>query len=276
MKPIRTLFLLAGLLALNTACQNVAKKDFGPYIGPFYTVGNVYMHPSGLPDEIRRVAVLPLIPSRGNRDAERGIHHTQSVFTEEFSRNRRLDLVTVTPDRLQRMFGRRAFYADEPLPFDFLPRLQTETGCQAVLFAELTTFRAYPPVALGWKLHLFDLESEELIWAVDEVFDGGTAPVSNSMKRFIRQKHSTHGAAATELLVLDSPREMARFSLSEVIPTLVKKIPQVAVNPAESNNSQNVSKEPATVGPQPAPPPETPTEGIEEVPEPAKPVSDAI
>ena len=69
---------------------------------------------------------------------------------------------------------------------------------------------------------------------------------------------------------------MARFSLSEVIPTLVKKNPQVAVNPAESNNSQNVPEEPATVGPHPAPPPETPTEGIEEVPEPAKPVSDAI
>ena len=276
MKPIRTLFLLVGLLALNTACQNVTNKNFGPYIGPFHVVGNVYMHPSGLSDEIRRVAVLPLIPSRGNREAERGIHHTQPVFTEEFSRNRRLDLVTVTPDRLQRMFGRRAFYADEPLPFDFLPRLQTETGCQAVLFAELTTFRAYPPVALGWKLHLFDLESEELIWAVDEVFDGGTSPVANSMKRFIREKHSTHGAAATDLLVLDSPREMARFSLSQVISTLMKKNPQVAMNPAESNSSQNVSEEPATVGPQPAPPPETPTEGIEEVPEPAKPVSDAI
>ena len=131
-------------------------------------------------------------------------------------------------------------------------------------------------MALGWKLHLFDLESEELIWAVDEVFDGGTDPVSNSMKRFIRQKHSTHGAAATELLVLDSPREMARFSLSEVIPTLVKKIPQVAVNPAETNSSQNMSEEPATMGPHPAPPPETPAEGKEEVPEPAKPVSDAI
>ena len=276
MKPIRTLLLLLGLLTLNTACQKITKKDFGPYIGPFYTVGNVYMHPSGLSDEIRRVAVLPLIPSRGNRDAERGISHTQPVFTEEFSRNRRLDLVTVTPNRLQRMFGRRAFYADEPLPFDFLQRLRTETGCQAVLFAELTTFRAYPPVALGWKLHLFDLESEELIWAVDEVFDGGTGPVANSMKRFIRQKHSTHGAAATELLVLDSPREMARFSLSEVIPTLMKKNPQVAINPVEPNSSQNTSENPASVGPQPAPPPETPAEGTEEVPEPATPVSDAI
>ena len=131
--------MLAGLLALNTACQNVAKKDFGPYIGPFYTVGNVYMHPSGLPDEIRRVAVLPLIPSRGNRDAERGIHHTQPVFTEEFSRNRRLDLVTVTPDRLQRMFGRRAFYADEPLPFDFLH------ACKPKPAAKLSFSPSLPP-----------------------------------------------------------------------------------------------------------------------------------
>ena len=92
----------------------------------------------------------------------------------------------------------------------------------------------------------------------------------------LADRRPQHGAAATELLVLDSPREMARFSLSEVIPTLVKKIPQVAVNPAEPNSSQNMSEEPATMGPHPAPPPETPAEGKEEVPEPAGPVSDAV
>ena len=70
--------------------------------------------------------------------------------------------------------------------------LQKQTGCQAVLITELTTFRAYPPVALGWKIHLFDLESEKLIWAVDEVFDGGQNPVDNSLRRHIRKNHSTH------------------------------------------------------------------------------------
>lgn len=270
-----SLTLLSALLLGGTACQNLPQRNFGPYVGPFHNIGNVYLAPNGLPDTVRRVAVLPLIPSRGNRDTERGLRSMQAVFTEELARNRRVDVVTITADRLQRMFGRPGYYADEPLPFDFLPRLRTETGCQAVLFAELSTFRAYPPVALGWKLHLFDLESEELIWAVDEVFDGGEAAVANSLARHIRKSHASHQAAATEILVLNSPREMARFSIAEMIPTLMKKNPQVAVNPAESNSSQKVSGQPVTEGPNPAPLPETPAE-TEENPPPVPTPVDAI
>ena len=245
--------LLAALFCGGTACQQVAKLNNGAYIGPFYTVGNVYETPEGLESHIKRVAMMPLTSGRGNRNAERGVPQMQAVLTEEFSRNRIFDIVTVTPDRSQRIFGRRAIYADEPLPHDFLQILQRETGCQAVLFTELTTFRAYPPVALGWKIHLFDLESEKLIWAVDEVFDGGQSPVANSLRRHIRKNHSTHNSAATEILVLDSPREMARYSLSELIPTLVKKNPKETVEVAESIDSQKVPEKPAEVGPKPAP-----------------------
>ncbi len=275
MKPILSLSLLVGLLLAGSACQNLPQRNYGPYIGPFHTIGNVYLNPDGLPDAVRRVAVLPLIPSRGNRDAERGLHSMQAVFTEEIARNRRVDVVTITSDRLQRMFGRRGYYADEPLPFDFLPRLRSETGCQAVMFVELSTFRAYPPVALGWKLHLFDLESEELIWAVDEVFDGGDATVANSLARHIRKSHAAHPSAATDLLVLNSPREMARFSIAAMIPTLMKKNPQVAVNPAESKDSQVKPSEPAIEGPVPASPAGTPAE-TEESPQPVIPTEDTI
>jgi len=219
------------------------------------------MNPNGLNENVRRVAILPLIPSRGNREAERGVAFLQPILTEEFSRNRIFDVVTVTPDRLRRLFHRQSIYADEPLPYDFLTTIHRETGCQAILFAELTTFRAYPPIALGWKLHLFDLESEKLIWAVDEVFDGGQSPVANSLRRHIRRNHASHGDAATKILVLDSPREMARFSLSQLTPTLMKKNPKVTVNPAEANGNQRVSEEPDVVGPKPAPPDEPNSEG---------------
>ena len=40
-------------------------------------------HAEWLADTVRRVAVLPLIPSRGNRDTERGLRSMQAVFTEE-------------------------------------------------------------------------------------------------------------------------------------------------------------------------------------------------
>ncbi|SVD53743.1 uncharacterized protein METZ01_LOCUS406597, partial [marine metagenome] len=136
-KMILRYTLLAAFLCGGTACQQVAKLKNGAYIGPFYTVGNVYETPEGLEPHIKRVAMMPLTSGRGNRNAERGVHQMQAVLTEEFSRNRIFDIVTVTPGRLQRIFGRRAIYADEPLPHDFLQILQRETGCQAVLFTEL-------------------------------------------------------------------------------------------------------------------------------------------
>ena len=262
-KIILRYILIAAFLCGGTACKQVAKLRNGAYIGPFYTVGNVYENQEGLEPQIKRVAMMPLTSGRGNRGAERGVPQMQVVLTEEFSRNRIFDIVTVTSDRMQRMFSRRAIYADEPLPHDFLQILKRETGCQAVLFTELTTFRAYPPVALGWKIHLFDLESEKLIWAADEVFDGGQSPVANSLRRHIRKNHSTHNSAATELLVLDSPREMARYSLSELISTIVKKNPKEISQLAESIDSQKVPIQPVEVGPQPAP-------KIEKVPEDAK------
>ena len=249
---LRYTFLVV-LLCGATACKQVAKLNNGAYVGPFYTVGNVYETLEGLEPHIKRVAIMPLTSGRGNRDAERGVPQMQAILTEEFSRNRIFDIVTVTPNRMQRMFGKKAIYADEPLPHNFLQTLQRQTGCQAVLFTELTTFRAYPPVALGWKIHLFDLESEKLIWAVDEVFDGGQSPVANSLRRHIRKNHSTHNSAATELLVLDSPREMARYSLSELIGTLMKKNPKEITELAETIDNQKVPEKTVEVGPQPAP-----------------------
>jgi len=138
----------------------------------------------------------------------------------------------------------RGLYADSRLPVEFISKIKEETGCQAVLFSELTTFRAYPPMAVGWKLYLFDLETEELVWAADEVFDAGQATVANALRRHIRERLSQNNVAATQLLVLDSPREMARFSLGELIGTFTQKNPKVMLKSADGTNSQSSSEIP--------------------------------
>ena len=63
MKHTLSLTLLAALLLSGAACQNLPQRNLGPYFGPFHNIGNVYLTPNGLPDTVRRVAVLPLIPS---------------------------------------------------------------------------------------------------------------------------------------------------------------------------------------------------------------------
>jgi hypothetical protein len=240
MKSTMLQSLLAIALFLGSlGCAQITKQWDASRTGPFHTVANVYISPDGLPANLQRVAVMPLVPGRGNRSAERGVPLIQQLFTEELSRARIFDVVTLTPNRLDTLIGIRALYADSRLPVEFISKIKEETGCQALLFAELTTFRAYPPVAVGWKLHLFDLETETLIWAADEVFDGGQASVANALRLHIREKLSPNNAAATQLLVLDSPREMARFSLGEMIGTFSQKNPKVTLKSTDSTDSQS-------------------------------------
>ena len=239
-------------------CGSVSKQFDPTYVGPFHSVGNIYQAPGGIPQSIHRVAIMPLTHAPGNRAAERGVPLMIRPVTEELARSRAFEVVAVTPAKLDNLISRRSLRADDKLPYDFVPKLREETGCQAVLFVELSTYRAYPPVAVGWKLHLFDLETEELIWAVDEVFDAGQGPVANSLRRHIREHHSPHNAAATQLLVLDSPREMARYSLGEITALLRKNIAKVAAQPAEDTGSQTDADPPATLPDLPEPPPAEP------------------
>jgi hypothetical protein len=276
--------MLAGALALGLAgCAQLTRNPDPSHAGPFHTVGNVYQ-PDGLPANLQRVVVLPLVPGRGNRMTERGVPLIKQTFIDEFSRARIFDVVTLSPGHLEQLVGVRALHADSPLPKNFLETIQKGTVCEAVLFAELTTYRAYPPVAIGWKLHLFDLKTEKLLWAVDEVFDTGRAPVANALRRHMRQNLSPNNVAPTEIIVLDSPRELARYSLGALIATFEQNNPKVTSNPAEDTIRQSGSGTPGSEtnepdpvegsekpGPTEAEPPEK-----QEIPVPPLPRSDAL
>lgn len=260
MKNTLRKFILAALLITLGGCSMLKKHDDPTRVGPFVGISNVYQ-PAGLPANLQRVAVLPLVPGRGNRDAERGVPLIKQVFAEEFSRARVFDVVIVSPRHLGQTTGVNALHADSPLPIEFVENIRRSTACEAILFAELTTYRAYPPIAIGWKLHLFDLQTEQLIWAVDEVFDTGQAPVANALRRHMRENLSPNNVAPTEIIVLDSPRELARFSLGALISTIIQNNPKVSLNTAEDTSRQSGSGTPgAGIIPTPsgAEPPESP------------------
>ena len=276
MKLIR-IFSLVIAGSLLAGCTALERTDNGAYFGPFHAPSNAHLAPGGLPANLLRVAVMPLTPGRGNAPAERGVPMLQAVLTEELSRARLFEVVTVTPHRLHGMFNERAIYADAALPFDFLPRLAKETGCQAVLFCELTTFRAYPPIGVGWKLHLFSLEDGELIWATDEVFDAGQTTVNNSLRRHIRERQSSSFLSATELLIVNSPRELGRYSIGSILEHLSEKNAKELLLAADNKGSQRVSGNPEPVEPpEGEPQPEGPTapEGSED-PAPLPPIPGA-
>ncbi len=202
-------------------------------LGPFHTVQNYKLTGGQLPDALRRVAVVPLLPARGSRLAEHGAEHLQSVLTDELSRSGLFSILTITPEKLHGLVGQRGVRAEEPLPFRFLETLKSETECQAVLFCELSVYQPYPPLSVGWKFHLFDIATGEMLWSFDEVFDAGKPTVANSCRRYTRQSRLTSVPATREGLVIDSPSALARYGLDEAINTMKRK----------SKESANVVKE---------------------------------
>ncbi|HIG82222.1 MAG TPA: hypothetical protein EYQ62_11390, partial [Verrucomicrobiales bacterium] len=72
---ILTLTVAGGLLA---GCSILERTNNGAYMGPFHAPNNTHLAPGGLPADLLRVAVMPLMPGRGNAPAERGVSLLQA------------------------------------------------------------------------------------------------------------------------------------------------------------------------------------------------------
>ncbi|MSR66894.1 MAG: hypothetical protein EXS24_05925 [Pedosphaera sp.] len=243
-----TLGLLSCAVAILSlflsGCTTLEDAFDSSTLGPFHTIQNFKLAGGQLPDELRRVAVLPLLPARGSKLAEHGSEHLQAVLTDELSRSGLFSVLTITPEKLHGLSGQRAVRAEDPLPFNFLETLKSETECQAVLFCELSVYQPYPPISVGWKFHLFDIKTGELLWSFDEVFDAGKPTVANSCRRYTRQSRLTSVPATKEGLVIDSPSTLARYGLDEAINTM-KKTPKVVQSSADtSSNRQSDNSNP--------------------------------
>ena len=60
-----------------------------------------------------------------------------------------------------------------------------------MLFAQLSSYHAYPPLRIGWNLKLVDVVTRQVTWAVDDVYDAGQPAVARQAKKFYQQQHNT-------------------------------------------------------------------------------------
>ncbi len=208
---------LATVALLLTGCAGLESTRGIP--GPEYIPANVHVASSSLPPGIRRVALLPLSVTDTRADPEMVRESLQPVFQGELIKAGRFEVVTVSPSRLQEWTGRPEWLASEELPPDLLTRLGENTGCDAVLFAQITEYRAYRPVAVGFRLQLVDVTQGMVWWAADEVIDSHDPVVANSARRY----HLSHAARPRKLTdpdeILTSPRRFARYAAGVLIAT---------------------------------------------------------
>ena len=181
---------------------------------------NVYAASPRLPTSIRRVAVLPFSTELADWQAQNGRMELEPVLLRELGKLNRFELTLVTPQQLQLWTGRASWLPGEALPQGLLDRLRKDLACDAALFTHLQHYQAYRPIVLGWNMKLLDLQQQQFIWTVDEVFDGGDKFVLHEAHRYHSHHRERGCVCRPSELVLLSPREFGSFSLSALLATL--------------------------------------------------------
>lgn len=186
---------------------------------PSYQPDNVHRAAAALPKDVRRVVVLPLACDMRSSELTEGCDVLGPILSAELIKTKKFEVVEIASEVLAARTGRTIWKASDPLPADFFDVVREATGCDAVLFAEITVFRAYAPMVVGWRLRLVDLRSRESLWAADEVFDAGRASVAVGARRYGRKEIDSH---ANQWSVLNSPRQFGRYAAA----TLLEALPE--------------------------------------------------
>jgi hypothetical protein len=191
--------------------------------GPGYKVTNFHRSSDRLPVSLRRVALLPLA-ARGPGANASAADALGPVLAGELLARHELDLAQVSPDDLARWTGRPDWSAGDKLPAGFLNTIQGKTAADAVLFSEVTAYRPYPPLAVGLKLTLVDVQSGRVLWAVDDLLDAGQPAVADGARRFHLEKMRGAGEQPFDShSILDSPRRFARYAAATLLDTMPQR-----------------------------------------------------
>src|SRR5262249_26051439 len=127
--------------------------------------------------------------------------------------------------------GRSTWTAEEKLPADFFHKLRSAVDVDAVLVGRLTQYRAYEPLAIGWRLKLIDADGARIVWATDEVFDAQRTDVANAARRYAKAHPASVTPVGDSRRILVSPRRFAQYTANEVVKTLPPRAGQILPNP---------------------------------------------
>jgi hypothetical protein len=211
-------FFTAVVCALLAGCAIGTPRDL--VRGSSYQPENVYAATNALPANVRRVVVLPLVCDENNYDLTEGRAALEPVMRDELIKTKKFEIVSSDSDFLQNRTGRADWASDETLPPELFNLLRDNSGCDAVLLCRLTVFRAYPPLAVGWRVRLVDAQTGRTIWAADEVFDAGQPKVDNGARRHQLTQERGPNGAPDEWFIQNSPSKFGQYAAARLLATL--------------------------------------------------------
>jgi len=92
--------------------------------------------------------------------------------------------------------------------------------CDAVLVGTITQYKPYPHTAVGLRMRLLDLKDGQLLWALEQVWDGADKAIESRIKSYLQSQMRSGLAPLREQLVVVSPLNFIKFVAYEVAETL--------------------------------------------------------
>ena len=190
---------------------------------PAFQPANHFAQFERLPAFVRRVAILPIAVPAENWYASDGRPQLEPVLKSELGKLNRFEMSVVTEQQLRSWTGRGQWGTHEDLPPDLFERLRKETGCDAVLFSNLSPYRPYRPMVMGWNFRLIDARLRSVLWAAEEVFDSGQADVSVAARRYYEKQSPDSKEVGDSERILLSPSRFSQYTLHAVLASMPQR-----------------------------------------------------
>jgi len=188
MMALRSLLCLGVVAAtlVMAGCNSVPKiaERAGLDQGANYQPVN-FRGESRLPVDIRRVALLPIYG--GVVAGPESAAALDPVLLSALQQQNRFEVVVVSRADCHRLFGAEEFSSVAALPAGFLEKLAQVYAVDAVIFTDLTVYRAYRPLSVGFRSKLASTRDVRLVWAFDEVFSADDQRMRNSVRSYYQR-----------------------------------------------------------------------------------------
>jgi hypothetical protein len=109
---------------------------------------------------------------------------------------------------------------DTTYSLDQILAIHETMKCDAILLGTITEFRPYPHMTVGLRLKLLDMRDGQLLWALEQVWDGADKAIEQRTKSYFKAQKGSGFAPLQEQLATVSPLEFIKFVSYEVAATL--------------------------------------------------------
>jgi len=211
--PLTVGSLIACLLF--SACQSTSSPP--PVSG--HQSANVYASTKELPRRLQRVALLPVYISEYDTQTD---NYLDDTYATGLQGQQRFEVVQISRSQMEEWIGKPQVESSSAIPVELFPMIQHQTGAQAVVLVDIYHFQRYQPISVGIRAKLVDLSSGEILWAVDDIYNGGEAAVLQGAREFQEEQGQNAIPDKLDQSYLYSPRRFSKF----VAAALFQSIPQ--------------------------------------------------